>query len=218
MNTGEIILQDILKNPEDDGIRLIYADWLEEHGQELHAEFIRVQIDNFHRSNQGKDSYLVHAVGNRELEILNIFPDFLRLDSEELDDYGWNGTGSTDVEYDSGMKVIFRRGFITEVHGTHDAFIEYARDWQKIHPIERYVCVDKECFSSAWLGQLNITYAFLGREVCDSMGHISYKVGDLMEKAGAELIHYSNYIYYGSDTFNKLKDYLNKAFLLYAKS
>jgi uncharacterized protein (TIGR02996 family) len=32
------------ENPEDDALRLIYADWLEEHGRPERAEFIRVQI------------------------------------------------------------------------------------------------------------------------------------------------------------------------------
>jgi uncharacterized protein (TIGR02996 family) len=34
----------ILESPEDDGLRLIYADWLDEHGQPERAEFIRLQI------------------------------------------------------------------------------------------------------------------------------------------------------------------------------
>jgi uncharacterized protein (TIGR02996 family) len=34
----------ILDAPDDDGPRLIYADWLEEHGEADRAEFIRVQI------------------------------------------------------------------------------------------------------------------------------------------------------------------------------
>src|SRR5262249_51832482 len=32
-------------SPEDDGLRLIYADWLEEHDEPDRAEFIRVQCD-----------------------------------------------------------------------------------------------------------------------------------------------------------------------------
>lgn len=36
-------LVDILAHPEDDTPRLIYADWLEEHGAEERAELIRVQ-------------------------------------------------------------------------------------------------------------------------------------------------------------------------------
>ena len=35
----------ILDSPDDDTPRLVYADWLEENGQEARAEFIRVQCE-----------------------------------------------------------------------------------------------------------------------------------------------------------------------------
>jgi uncharacterized protein (TIGR02996 family) len=41
---GDGLLQAILDAPEDDAPRLVYADWLEEHGDADRAEFIRVQI------------------------------------------------------------------------------------------------------------------------------------------------------------------------------
>jgi uncharacterized protein (TIGR02996 family) len=41
MNTEQIILSDIADNPADDSLRLILADWLEDHGQESRAEFVR---------------------------------------------------------------------------------------------------------------------------------------------------------------------------------
>lgn len=39
------LLAPILANPDDDGPRLIFADWLEESGDGARAEFIRVQIE-----------------------------------------------------------------------------------------------------------------------------------------------------------------------------
>jgi uncharacterized protein (TIGR02996 family) len=46
MSTAEQgFLSEIRANPDDDGVRLIYADWLEENGQSQRAEFIRVQIE-----------------------------------------------------------------------------------------------------------------------------------------------------------------------------
>jgi uncharacterized protein (TIGR02996 family) len=45
---SEGLLRDILDDPEDDGPRLIYADWLEEHDQPDRAEFIRVQVEKAH--------------------------------------------------------------------------------------------------------------------------------------------------------------------------
>jgi uncharacterized protein (TIGR02996 family) len=39
-------LDDIIAHPDDDAPRLIYADWLEEHGDGARAEFIRVQVES----------------------------------------------------------------------------------------------------------------------------------------------------------------------------
>jgi uncharacterized protein (TIGR02996 family) len=44
MNLADAILADVINNPDDDLPRLAYADWLDEHGDELRAEFIRAQI------------------------------------------------------------------------------------------------------------------------------------------------------------------------------
>src|SRR5262245_36776173 len=43
--THDDFLQEILADPDDDVPRLIYADWLEEHGDPLRAEFIRAQCE-----------------------------------------------------------------------------------------------------------------------------------------------------------------------------
>lgn len=45
MNTEAAFLADIIEHPDCDTRRLIYADWLSDHGQEKRAEFIRVQIE-----------------------------------------------------------------------------------------------------------------------------------------------------------------------------
>jgi uncharacterized protein (TIGR02996 family) len=45
MTSDEGFLQAILAAPDDDMVRLVYADWLEEHGDPARAEFIRVQIE-----------------------------------------------------------------------------------------------------------------------------------------------------------------------------
>jgi uncharacterized protein (TIGR02996 family) len=48
MTPQKAFLQAIVENPDDDTPRLVYADWLEEHGQAERAEFIRVQCQMFH--------------------------------------------------------------------------------------------------------------------------------------------------------------------------
>jgi uncharacterized protein (TIGR02996 family) len=43
--SAEAFLADIREQPEDDTPRLVYADWLDDHGEPDRADFIRVQID-----------------------------------------------------------------------------------------------------------------------------------------------------------------------------
>ncbi len=40
---NDALLRSILENPADDAPRLVYADWLDDHGEPVRAEFIRVQ-------------------------------------------------------------------------------------------------------------------------------------------------------------------------------
>jgi uncharacterized protein (TIGR02996 family) len=44
MTDRETLLRGVSENPDDDAPRLVYADWLDEHGDPRQAEFIRVQI------------------------------------------------------------------------------------------------------------------------------------------------------------------------------
>jgi uncharacterized protein (TIGR02996 family) len=45
VTTGDALYVAILANPADDLPRLVYADWLEEHGDAERAKFIRIQIE-----------------------------------------------------------------------------------------------------------------------------------------------------------------------------
>lgn len=53
MSDEPAFLQAILENPDDDHLRLVYADWLEERG-EPRAEFIRVQLALASRETSGQ--------------------------------------------------------------------------------------------------------------------------------------------------------------------
>ncbi len=44
MTDRESLLHAIAASPDDDALRLVYADWLEEHGDSARAEFVRVQV------------------------------------------------------------------------------------------------------------------------------------------------------------------------------
>jgi uncharacterized protein (TIGR02996 family) len=60
MSTEKALFQSVLDAPDDDAPRLVYADWLEEHGQPERAEFIRVQL-----AQEGEPE---HGLRWRELE------------------------------------------------------------------------------------------------------------------------------------------------------
>jgi uncharacterized protein (TIGR02996 family) len=49
MTEREAFIAAIAANPADDTARLVYADWLQEHGETRRAEFIRRQIENARR-------------------------------------------------------------------------------------------------------------------------------------------------------------------------
>jgi uncharacterized protein (TIGR02996 family) len=63
MTEEDALFRAVCESPDDDGPRLILADWLEEHGQPERAEFIRLQCRTARR-------YLswVYAYGNKESE------------------------------------------------------------------------------------------------------------------------------------------------------
>ena len=63
MNEQKAFIAAILESPDDDSIRLIYADWLEEHGDAARGEFILLQCElgklnspSIHRLEFGSDS------------------------------------------------------------------------------------------------------------------------------------------------------------------
>jgi uncharacterized protein (TIGR02996 family) len=47
MSLGQALFQSILDAPDDDGPRLVYADWLDERGDPERAEFIRLEVKRF---------------------------------------------------------------------------------------------------------------------------------------------------------------------------
>ena len=67
MIPDEAFIQAIREAPDDDAPRLIYADWLEEHGQPDRAEFIRVQCQLARTADTGPEW---SALGRRTEDLL----------------------------------------------------------------------------------------------------------------------------------------------------
>jgi uncharacterized protein (TIGR02996 family) len=59
------LLAAILANPDDDNVRLVYADWLQEHGDDARAEFIRVQIELAKLPPKPRELFVADGAGKR---------------------------------------------------------------------------------------------------------------------------------------------------------
>ena len=162
-NTGSQLLAEIAAKPEDDTIRLAFADWLEENGDDRRAAFIRGMIDlekchpscgvgNVCRGTAVLPPKVTCAgVRDRVTELFDsnlcrwesgvVIPDCAyRLP--------WRGTGDT-----APVMAIFRRGFVDEVRLNAAAFTEdFARELFARHPVTRVVLTDRE--PQQWLPEI----------------------------------------------------------------
>jgi uncharacterized protein (TIGR02996 family) len=62
MSEGAALFQAICENPFDDGLRLVYADWLEEHGDPDRADFIRLQVELARLPRESPRAQEIHAL------------------------------------------------------------------------------------------------------------------------------------------------------------
>lgn len=114
MTDNDAFLRTIIDNPRDDAPRLVYADWLEEHGDEMsvaRAEFIRVQcqlarIPNF-------------SLICRESELSNL----LGFGHSPIDKRWYPQFSKSDYDY---YRCDIRRGFVESIRATFDQWNENA--------------------------------------------------------------------------------------------
>jgi uncharacterized protein (TIGR02996 family) len=117
MTPDDAFLADIIANPDDDSLRLIYADWLEDHGQPDRATFIRVQIQ-LGPLPQGDPR-------RRELEAH---------ERALLEDYRgeWAEPFGKFV-----ADTTFRRGFVEAIAVRAEVFLAESEAWFQAAPIRR---------------------------------------------------------------------------------
>src|SRR5262249_34068259 len=107
-------LKAILDNPDDDQLRLIYADWLEERG-DPRGEFIRVQYER-PKADPNTREYLDLVMRERQLLALH--------------EAKW--IGSLD---DLGTRWEFRHGFVEKGEMTARQFVEQAERLFQLAPL-----------------------------------------------------------------------------------
>jgi uncharacterized protein (TIGR02996 family) len=116
--SADALLKSVLASPEDDLPRLVYADWLDEHGDPARAEFIRTQIE---LATLPDHDPRYRALEDREHELL----------SEH--EAGWMGD-ATMREWD------WRRGFIDSAAGTREQLSFLDALCHQGHPISQVRC------------------------------------------------------------------------------
>lgn len=153
----------VLEDPDDDAPRLVYADWLVEHGEEERAEVILTQIK------YASTKCLPECFSPRKIGCV-CGRDLLRLRAEDLlgslphggewlksfaeiiwgtvrpPPYNTRHFGSTWIESPGGdlIKMRWSCGFISEIHLSTAAFLEHAEALFAAHPVTAVRLSDRE--------------------------------------------------------------------------
>ncbi|MBN9120603.1 MAG: TIGR02996 domain-containing protein [Planctomycetes bacterium] len=123
MSDEDALLSAIEAHPEEDTPRLMYADWLDEHGRPLRAEFIRVQCAVKQLEHRPADEQRRHVSLWRRQEEL--------LDLHRRDMLGALGAELTYFD------VIFDRGFVSELTVSAPVFLRHAASVRALRPTPR---------------------------------------------------------------------------------
>ncbi|MBY0456152.1 MAG: TIGR02996 domain-containing protein, partial [Gemmataceae bacterium] len=122
MTDGPALLKAVIANPDEDTPRLVYADWLDENGEEARAEFIRSQVQ-LAGMNAWDEGFTELDIRCRELE--RAHPEWV----EPVGAFVQRGeVFSGDRDYP------FQRGFPRKVRVTAGQFADYRRDILKGTP------------------------------------------------------------------------------------
>jgi len=120
----------VCANPDDDTPRLVFADWLQEHGEEERAEFIRVQIE-LERLPVGKKRAAKEA---RAKELLDAHEKEWAKPVQPFVAGHHRGTYA-DLYRDP---VVFRRGFVDVLSTEAELFCKSAEEMFAAAPIREF--------------------------------------------------------------------------------
>ncbi len=129
MTHEEAFLEDIREHPDDDAPRLIFADWLEENGDQERAEFIRARIACARAEGPDRSQHF-----RRSRELLNrnckrwVAP-LARLVGHEPYEPWITSPGEADIRF-------FPRGFLDEITMDARRFLDNAEELFAIAPLQ----------------------------------------------------------------------------------
>jgi uncharacterized protein (TIGR02996 family) len=131
MATREDFLRAIVEEPDDDTHRLVFADWLDEHGELARAEFIRVQIE-LARGAKGRRKGTLEA---RQRDLLAAHAAEWIEPIRQWIYEDWSATPYT-----------FCRGFVEEIDVLGETLVECGRELFAAAPIRGVRMPDEESF------------------------------------------------------------------------
>jgi uncharacterized protein (TIGR02996 family) len=130
--THEAFLQAICEEPDDDVHRLVFADWLDEHGDPHRAEFIRLQCDLARWLPHDDEA---EPLAEREQHLLNRHRP------------AWEApvVAGLDLTPPPGHPTVplrFRRGFVDQVCLSAAQFLEHAATLRRRTPLQGWTVTD----------------------------------------------------------------------------
>jgi uncharacterized protein (TIGR02996 family) len=136
--TVDAFLQDIREHPDDDTPRLVYADWLDDHGDPRRAEFIRLQC---RLAALGEDSRASPELLDREWELFAVYQPLWQPDKRLTD-------------------CTFRRGFLARASVTAAVLLESGEELFETFPLEELQIREvgshlKDIARRPWLARLS---------------------------------------------------------------
>lgn len=128
--------REIVANPKDDVVRLVFADWLSDQGQEAHADMIRVQVELAQRR------YKCEVTGKGTPSRMGANPSCCRTCNLWCRDMDLR----KQVVYPTANKLSARginlkhaRGFVCSVSTTPAQWLEIGPLMVRLHPLENGV-------------------------------------------------------------------------------
>jgi uncharacterized protein (TIGR02996 family) len=121
----EALLRAILENPADDVARLVLADWLQEHGEEDRAGFLR-EADRHEFQFEGGWQYY-RGCGLLSPHVAMLYSELVAADADS-----WG----------AGAQATFRGPFMERVSMTTEAFVKHAPSVFSQHPIMKVRLTD----------------------------------------------------------------------------
>lgn len=132
----DILLSSILSNPADLLSRRAYADWHEEHGDPLRAEFIRLQLED-RVTSLSREDVLLRASNNRwfPTELAGVASGWF---------VGIRDTCLATVSGVLGVCLLWKDGFIYSVRCPLSFWLFYGKGLVSINPVESVSVSDKK--------------------------------------------------------------------------